>query len=262
MNHVDASWIAYRKANPKAHLRLFCFPYAGAGASLFRTWGQDLPSWIEVCPIQLPGRESRYVELAYERIEPLVEALSGGLEPFLDQPYAFFGHSMGALIAFELARVLRARNRRLPSYMFVSGSRGPRRSNPYPSTLGLPDEQLVRELSNMGGTPEGILQNPEILKFLLPTIRADFALCETYAYRSSAILDFPLKVYGGRNDVKVTEEDLQSWGLETSAGCRVAIFDGDHFFVNSCRSAVLKDLSDVLRSNFTSRPQFARPVFA
>src|SRR5205814_4666171 len=176
------SWIQYYQSKPQACLRLFCFPYAGGGASIFRTWSENLPPEIEACPIQLPGRESRLLEAPFSQLFSLIEPVAQALLPYLDMPCAFFGHSMGALVSFELARYLRRQHGLSPVHLFVSGRRAPQLSDPDPPIHPLPEAEFLEELRSLKGTPEEVLQNTELLQLLLPLLRADFAVCETYAY--------------------------------------------------------------------------------
>jgi medium-chain acyl-[acyl-carrier-protein] hydrolase len=246
VKNLKTSCIAYRKASPHALLRIFCFPYAGAGAAIFRDWTRDMPGAIELCPVQLPGRETRAMEPACSRIEPLIEMLSKELTPFFDIPYVFFGYSMGALIAFELARSLHQRALAGPLQLFLAARRGPRVTD-RSSTSALTDKEFVEKLRIIGGTPEHILRLPELLELMLPTLRADFSLCESYAYSPGSLLECPLSIFGGKEDADVSRDALGAWAAETSSSCNVRLFDGGHFFMHACRDAllqsVLKDLS-------------------
>jgi surfactin synthase thioesterase subunit len=246
MKAAKTRWIAYRQVKPHARLRLFCFPYAGGGASIFRSWGSYLPDAVELCPVQLPGRETRIAESPYCDIEPLVDALCENLGPFLDLPYALFGYSMGALIAFELARTLSARLFRGPCHVFVGARSGPQLADPDPPTSGLSDDEFMREVAAMGGMPPVLLENREWLEFVLPTLRTDFALCENYKYSHKEALRCPLTVYGGIEDAKTRYEGLQLWKRETSAECVVRQFQGGHFFINSCQDPLLRAISEAL----------------
>lgn len=246
MRSCTGSWIAYRKAKPKAKRRIFCFPYAGSGASAFRAWDKFLPDKVELCPIQLPGRETRASESAYTRIEPLIDALSRELKPVLDIPYVLFGYSMGALIAFDLARRFNAEAVPGPLHLFLAARRGPRLEDPYPRTENLDENEFVSLLRTIGGTPKAILENPEILQIVLPTLRADFALCENYKYREGTILDCPFTVFGGTTDVKATADTLAAWGPETRSSCSVKMFSGDHFFIHNHHTEILQNILKIL----------------
>src|SRR4051812_36705935 len=176
------AWIAYRTPDPQARLRLFCFPYAGGSASIYRAWGSQLPSEIEVCPIQLPGRETHLMRKPFQQLRPLVDALALAIFPYLNKPFAIFGHSMGALIGFELVRHVRRLYGLEPCHLFVSGHRAPQLPDPHQPIYFLPDEELKNELQRIGGTPEDVLLNTELLQVMFPLLRADFEVSETYRY--------------------------------------------------------------------------------
>ena len=250
-------WIAYRKPKSQAALRIFCFPYAGGGASVFRPWDKTLPQTIELCPVQLPGRETRVAEPSYSRIEPLVKALSVELKPLLDIPYVFFGYSMGALIAFELARALAAQSAHGPAHIFLAARPGPRLPSPYPRTDMQSTSEFIDELIRRGGVSNVVLENRDLLNMLLPTLRADFALCENYTYTPGAMLRCPLTVFGGTNDPNIPEESLAAWSSETSSSCTVRMFAGDHFFIQTCQDELVRRIVEALfasTSVFISSP--------
>jgi medium-chain acyl-[acyl-carrier-protein] hydrolase len=243
-----AWWVVRRR--DAAALRLFCFPYAGAGTSAFRGWHEALPPDVEVCSLQLPGRGSRLGEPAFRRMTPLVEALAEGVRAALGTPIAFFGHSMGALVAFELAREMRRRGWPAPRHLFVSGLAAPHLPDPAPTRLHrLTDGELVAELRRLGGTPPAVLESPEILELTLPTLRADFELLETYRYEPEPPLDCDLTALGGQDDRFVTPGGLAAWAAETSGRFTRVVFPGNHFFLHSAAAAVLRTVSDHLRAS-------------
>lgn len=240
-------WVVRFQPEPEADLRLFCFAYAGGGASIFRTWAGGLPSGIEVCAVQLPGHESRIREPAHRRIRPLVEALAQAIEPELDRPFAFFGHSMGALVAFELARELRRTGRPQPAALSLAAFRAPQMPNPNIRIHHLPDEMFTVVLRSEG-VPETVLQNAELMAALLPTLRADFELCDTYEYTPQARLTCPISIFGGLDDVRVGSGDLDGWQLHTSGPSSVALLPGSHFFLHSAQDALLAAIGQDLHS--------------
>src|SRR6266480_2306887 len=196
MTTKASSWFQHWQRKPQARIRLFCFPYAGGGASLFRTWSEHLPEDIEVCPVQLPGREDRLLERPFSDLPSLVDALAPALLPYLDMPYAFFGHSMGSLISFELARYLRQMEySHMPVHLFVSGHSAPQIPDPNPPSYHLPEPEFIEELRHLRGTSEELLQNAEFLQLLIPLLRADFALCETYKYIHDKPLPFAISAF-------------------------------------------------------------------
>jgi medium-chain acyl-[acyl-carrier-protein] hydrolase len=249
-NPPPNKWLQYWQRRPKARIRLFCLPYAGGGASIYRTWPEHLPPEIEVCPLQLPGREARIAEAPYSDLPTLIENLTTALSPFLDMPYAFFGHSMGALIAFELTRHLRKIGHSpLPTQLFVSGRGAPQLPESHPPTSHLPVPEFIEELRRLKGTPEAVLQNAELLHLLLPLLRADFSVCETYLYTQEPALACPITAFGGIYDTDVTRSMVTAWKEQTSSTFKVCFFNGDHFFLYkeqaSLLTALLQDIYTV-----------------
>jgi len=240
------SWVTYPKPNPEAKLRLFCFHYAGGGAAIFRSWSDSLPSTVEVCPIELPGRSSRLRETPFTKMEPLIKALGQAIFPHLTKPFAFFGHSMGGLVSFELARLLRQEYNQSPLHLFVSGYRAPQIPDRAPQIHALPESELIKELRRYNGTPEAVLENAELMELLLPTLRADFSVVETYSYRDAPPLDCPITAFGGLEDLKPNTLELEAWREQTNSAFSVEMFPGDHFFLHSAQSLVLERLGKSL----------------
>ena len=238
-----ARWITRPRPAPRARLRLFCIAHAGGGASSFRGWADALPAEIEVCPVQLPGRENRVAERPFDRLEPLVEALADVFDSFLTLPFALFGHSNGALIGFELARTLRARGRPGPVHLFASGRRAPDLPSDRQPTHQLDDEAFLADLQELGGLPAVVLEHPELLALLLPVMRADVAIHETYVYREQAPLECPITAYGGLTDPKVSREQLQGWENHTRGPFVMRMFPGGHFYLQDERAAFLRTFS-------------------
>jgi medium-chain acyl-[acyl-carrier-protein] hydrolase len=255
---VTNSWIVYPQPNPQASIRLFCFPYAGAGASIFRAWATQLPPEIEVCAIQLPGRETRIREPLFTQLAPLLQSLIPTLLPHLNRPFAFFGHSLGSVICFEVARHLHKIKHTSPLHLFFSARQAPGKPDLHPPIHQLPDTQFLDELRRFNGTPESVLQNVEFMRFFLPILRADLAIAETYTYEPQPPLDCPISVFGGLED-KVTSPDFfDTWQEQTNGSFRVQMFPGDHFFLRSQQQkvlhAILCDLEHTLieKSSFNS----------
>ncbi len=236
-------WVMCPKPNPQANLRLFCFPYAGGGALSFRTWPNGLPTTVEVCAVELPGRGTRMRLAPFTRLEPLVEALAQALLPYLDKPFALFGHSMGGLVSFELARLLRREYGLLPVHLFVSGRRAPQVPDPDPPIHALPEPAFKEELRRLNGTPEAVLENKELMQLLIPILRADFAVLETYVYATEPPLECPITAFGGLQDCKVSCDRLEAWRNQTSASFALQMLPGDHFFLNSAQALLLQSLT-------------------
>jgi medium-chain acyl-[acyl-carrier-protein] hydrolase len=225
------SWISFRKPSPHARLRLFCFPYAGAGALIFRAWSDSLPADVEVCPVQFPGRGTRLMERPFTQLLPLVESLTQGLAPLLDKPFAFFGHSLGALVSFEVARQIRREYDVHPARLFVSAGPAPQIPHRGPPIHTLPDKELLAELRRLNGTPSELLEHKELMEIMLPLLRADFAAYETYVYSNEPPLDCPIFAFGGLQDRKVDSSELEAWRDQTSISFSLRMVPGDHFFL-------------------------------
>jgi medium-chain acyl-[acyl-carrier-protein] hydrolase len=246
-NSVFDSWIACREPRPQARLRLFCFPYAGSGASVFRTWPRGLPTDVEVCPVQLPGRGTRLMERPFSRLAPLVQALAQALFPLLDKPFAFFGHSLGALVGFEVARELRRQYDVYPVRLFVSSGHAPQIPRRGLPIHALPEREFLEELHSLNGTPIELLAHRELMEIMLPILRADFALYEDYVYVPDFPLNCPIMAFGGLEDRKVSHRDLEAWRDQTRVAFSLRMFPGDHFFLNATASPLLQVLSRELQ---------------
>ncbi|WP_017559899.1 thioesterase II family protein [Nocardiopsis baichengensis] len=244
------AWFARPSAGAAPALRLFCLPYAGGGGSVFRSWGADLPAGVEVCPVLLPGREARLSEPAHRSLPALVEALHRAIGPLLDVPFAFFGHSMGALIAFELARRLRQAGDPRPEHLFLAAFRAPHLPNPNIRIHHLPDE-VIKTVLLKEGTPRQVVEDDAVMRSLLPTLRADLELCDTYDHVPGPPLSAPLSTFGGLQDVRVSGGDLDQWRRHTAARFRLIMLPGSHFFVHSARDAVLAEVSAELETTVT-----------
>ncbi len=240
------TWVSWRSPNPQASLRLFCFPYAGGAALTFRTWHNSLPIAIEICPVELPGRGNRITSVPFTRLQLLVQAIAIAILPYLDKTFAFFGHSMGGLVSFELARLLRKNYGKSPVHLFVSGYRAPQVDDPDPPIHALPEPEFLEELRRLNGTPEVVLENTELMQMLLPALRADFAVIETYAYTPEPPLDCPITAFGGLQDQEVSCDDLKAWIEQTNAAFSLHTLPGDHFFLQSAQPLLLQSLSQEL----------------
>ena len=238
--------------SPQFVMRLFCFPYAGAGASIYHTWRAVLPKAVNVCPVQLPGREDRINEDPFTEMAALIPALAQSIFPALDRPFAFFGHSMGALISFELARYLRREHGLQPSHLFISGHGAPqlhvaqtpnRRTTAatlHPDALLQAYEQLLK--NNYGLAFEDV----ELRNLLLPVLSADLAVCSSYSYSADARLDCPISVFSGVRERGLNERSLGGWREMTTAAVSIRSFNGDHFFLNTARAELLETVSTEL----------------
>jgi medium-chain acyl-[acyl-carrier-protein] hydrolase len=245
-------WLKCPKPNPQARLRLFCFPYAGGRASIFRAWPERLPTSVEVCPVELPGRGTRIKERPYDQLLPLVRTLADVLLPRLDKPFAFFGHSLGALISFELTRQLRRQHGPGPVHLFVSGARAPHVPKPRAAINDLPESEFLEALRRLNGTPRAVLEHSELMQILIPILRADFAVSETYAYTKEPPLDCPVSVFGGMQDRGACREHLEAWPDQTRSSFSLWMLPGDHFFLHSSEPRLLGILSHELHRRVRS----------
>jgi surfactin synthase thioesterase subunit/glycosyltransferase involved in cell wall biosynthesis len=225
-------------ANAVEGLRLFWFPHAGGGAA-----GVPVRAFPAICPVRLPGREARIAEAPFERMEPLVAALADAIRPYLAQPFAFFGHSMGAVVAFELARLLRRRNQPPPTLLVASGARAPQFRRNYTPPPAPGDEQFFAELQRLEGIPNELIDDAALMRAVLPALRADASLYRKYAYTEDPPLDCAVRAYGGAADSNVRLEHLEAWAEQTTASFAVRLFPGGHFYTQSSQSEFLAALA-------------------
>ena len=242
---LENPWIIRPRPNPRAALRLVCLPYAGGGASMFRTWPDALPRDVELLAIELPGRERRIKERPFDQLAPLVTALTDAITPELRAPFAIFGHSLGALVGFGLARELRRRGHGGPVHLFASGRRAPQLPETSPMHA-LPEPQFLARLRRLGGVPEAVLQEAELMAVFLPVLRADFKVSETAGVPYEAPLACPITALGGRTDELAFPDELDAWRAQTSAAFDRQMFAGGHFFLQGERAGVLACLSSRL----------------
>ena len=186
------------------------------------------------------------MESPFTRLSPLVYTLTEALLPHLTTPFAFFGHSMGALIGFELARQLRRQHGPSPVHLFVSGREAPQLPSLEPPIHALPEPQFIAELQRFNGTPKEVLEHPDLMQLLIPTLRADFAVCETYTYISDAPIDCSISAFGGLQDHEVSCEQLEAWRDQSRASFSLCMFPGDHFFLDTAEPLLLKTIAQLL----------------
>ena len=207
---------------------------------VYRNWHTFLPESIGVYAAQLPGRGDRLTEPPFLDLPVLIDPLAEAIKPYLDKPFAFFGHSMGALIAFELARKLRSEYGVEPAHLFVSGRRAPHLPDSEPVTYNLEEAEFIEELRRLNGTPREMLENPELMQLMGPALRADFRVCQTYVYTDGPRLRCPITVFGGLKDADVTRENLQPWRDHTGGSFMLRLLPGDHFFLHSSCAILLR----------------------
>lgn len=228
-------------------LRLFCFPCAGGSAVGYRAFAADLADRAIVHAVELPGHGLRLQERPLERMPALIDVLFAELSPRFDRPFAFWGHSMGALVAFELARKLRREGGALPVYLFASAHRAPQLPNPDATKHLLPDPQLVAYLEELGGTPPAVAAYPELMELVLPALRSDLTLLNTYRYAEERPLDCPLMALGGTGDRLLQRPLLEPWREQTTK-FTLQIFPGDHFYLHSSHAMLMQVLRRALET--------------
>ena len=226
---------------------MFCFPYAGGSATLYRDWPAHLPSDVELVGVQLPGRAFRLREPAFTDMTKLLDALEELLEPFLDQvPFVFWGHSMGALVSFELMRRFQKRGCTLPRMMILSARRAPHLPYDPLNVPAMSDDEFIEELRRLGGTPDEIINNQRLMNLVLPSLRADFEMLYRWSFTEGETFSIPLKVAGGTRDKPIPKSDLEAWARYTSADFSTKMFEGDHFYLHHAENALLPWLNGVL----------------
>jgi medium-chain acyl-[acyl-carrier-protein] hydrolase len=245
----QSKWIirSSEKCANSSSLRLFCFPFAGGGASAYSSWASALSPSIEVCAVQIPGRENRIGEPIFTELPSLVDAIYEELSDWFDVPYAFFGHSMGAKIAFELAYRLVSNRRPEPRCLFFSSSRPPHIEEPQLRHM-LSDEQFMAELCNLSDANARIMQSQALLEMFRPILRADFTMDETYRFDADYCFKIPMVVFGGEGDVDIAPSELAAWRDCSSGVFHLQMFSGDHLFIRSCEKEVLGTISAFLNT--------------
>jgi medium-chain acyl-[acyl-carrier-protein] hydrolase len=228
--------------------RLICFAYAGAGTVAFQSWAMALQAEVEVCAVRLPGRERLIREAPFQRLAPLIEWAVEVLGSRLTLPYVLFGHSFGALIAFEFARELRRRGLPAPQSLLVSGHGAPQLPRREPPIAGLSDAEFIARIEEIEGTVTEVFAHPELRELILPALRADFSVLENYTFLPEAPFEFPLRAYSGAQDPLVPTKDLALWAGLTRASFSTRVFPGNHNYLEVQREALLGEISDELAS--------------
>jgi medium-chain acyl-[acyl-carrier-protein] hydrolase len=250
------NWLQVFKPGAAAAARLFCFPFAGGGAQSFSQWPEQLPENVELCAVQLPGRETRLREPPIADAHALVRAMVPALAPRMREPFILFGHSMGAILAFELARLLETQWQLSPRLLIVSGRVAPHRRPPRAPINKLPQAEFVEGLRHLNGTPPEILADRELMAMITPMLRADFAVHEEYIYRKDVPLQCDVLALGGLRDPEAGRTAIGDWREMTQGAFSLRMFPGDHFFIQSAQTLFLRTLSLELRRAIEPAPVF------
>ena len=248
-------WLIPPPAAAGASIALFCFPSAGSGAASYRLWPARLSPVVDVYRVQPPGRETRFREALIRSMEDYVNSILPELLPLLDRPFAFFGHSMGSLVAFHVARRIRDETGQLPAHLMVSAFRSPQ-APPMKRLHELADGDFVRELrETYDGIPDQLLGEPEVLSLMLPIIRADLTVAASHEYVAAAPLGCPITAFGGLSDRWVDEQQLAEWAIQTSSAFRLRMFPGNHYYLSTAADALLEEIRVALTASSGQNPQ-------
>jgi medium-chain acyl-[acyl-carrier-protein] hydrolase len=247
---ATTSWIRHppgQRDGTEAPFRLFCFHHGGGGASSFNAWYRLLPSSVEMFRVQLPGREDRLREALIGNIHGVLEGLVPQLSPLLDRPAAFYGHSLGAIVAFEAVRRLRRNGDPLPKALFVSARRAPHFPLSHPPFGRATEDELVAYLASMGGMPDALLKKPHWRNQLLPIIREDLNISDLYVYREEPRLPCPITFFEGVSDPWVKPFERQGWRVHTSSEFNIVALAGGHFFSREEQAAIVSEIVEAFR---------------
>jgi surfactin synthase thioesterase subunit len=251
---TNGKWLRYYGPRETGKVRLFCFHYAGGTAAMFRDWPTKLPAEIEPVAIQLPGRDDRHAEPPYEHMGPLVADLVDVLAPLLDKPFACWGFSMGARVALALAHALRDAGLPAPVKLFVASSAGPALRLPVRGWAE-PYEGLVDYLRELGGTPQLLFDDPELLGLFLPTVRADLKVVGTCPTPDRPPLTMPIGAFAGADDAEASPARMLAWREETGAGFDLDVVPGGHFLSpEGMRQVLDSTAADLLRVSGSHPP--------
>lgn len=239
---MTTAWIKIYGGTQQPQFRLICFPYAGGGASIYGGWSKFLPDSFQICALQLPGREDRISEKPIDAMDDLIQAFHLSISSLLKQPFAFFGHSMGALIAYEYSLYLDDKHGIAPNHLFVSARRPPQIPNTRSPIHRQGKEEFLRSVKRLGGTPDELLNHEEMLALMIPLLRSDFALSENYQPNPVRHLRCPITVFGGDTDSEAPVGDLERWKEISIGSFRKQIYSGGHFFIHSMYEEMIRQI--------------------
>ena len=239
----EDKWITRTHEVKAPRMRMFTFHYAGGSRAMYADWYKDLPDDVEVCSVQLPGRENRMEETPFRDFFPLIQSLGKAIQPYLDIPYVTFGHCMGGLTSFELIRQLRRSNQPLPQQMFISAFIGPQIKNPTSTIMRISGNTIDDFFDILGGTPDSIKENFGLMNMNRPIMEADNDLLRAYGYVEDDPLDIPISLFAASNDKLVHVHEVERWADQTTKQFELKLFPGDHFYIFSHRPWLMKALN-------------------
>lgn len=250
MNIQDNKWFIKINRPLNFDFTLLCFHYGGGSASVFRGWENFFPENFQLIAIQLPGRESRFSEAPISLLSEVVKQLYEEIYPYIkkEKPYGIFGHSIGALLGFELARKLSSVY--LPKLLIVSAAGAPQISIKRDLITNLPDRDFLKKLKIYNGLPDTLNENEEILSTFMPMLRADLSILESYIYQPDLPLECQVLAIGGTRDPMISSKDIAAWCMQTRNLFTMRLFEGDHFFIKSHKTEVLSYLSNFIQSSY------------
>ncbi len=243
--HLQSQALRPLRSRDRVGLRLFCFPYAGGSIASFAHWPDVLPTWVDVRPVRIP-RPPSSASAPAGHLTDLVAQLVNDLQPLLDLPAAFFGHSMGAVLAYEIARELRRLRQPLPIHLYMSGHRAPHIADVTQIDPSAPDDDFIARVVELGGTPPEVIADRELMAMVLPALRADFEMCRTYTWIEEPPLSCPITVFAGVDDEEGADDLVNGWQAHTTKRLAVLRFPGDHFFLHNSAAALLHALGTSL----------------
>lgn len=238
------TWFRCTETRPWASMRLFCLPHAGGSAVFYRQWAKEISPAVEVHTVQYPGRADRMADAFVTDAHQLARLIAGAMAPLMDRPAALFGHSMGAVLAYEVARLLQERGS-APVHVFASGARPPH-DRGGDRVSGRDDDGVIEEMIRLGGTDADALRDPELRELVLPYVRNDFTLIEDYAHRDGTRLTVPVTAIIGDADSHVTEEQARGWGEVTGGRFALRVLPGGHFYLTDQQPAVIAEIHRTL----------------
>ena len=243
-------WLVVPMPRPQAKLALYCLPFAGGSSNSFRAWASLLPPAVELRAVELPGHGSRLTENLYRRIDDIIPPLAEAVAASADRPFALFGHSMGALLGYELVLKLQEMNAQIPIHVFLSGHGAPTLPEREEPIHQLPKPEFLAKIRQYNGTPHEVLENRELMELMEPILRADFEVCETYQPTAVRKIDAHLTAMGGISDPGAPRSDLEAWKDFTDKTFNVRMFPGDHFYLLQQKMTLLQAILQDINKHF------------